>query len=163
MRMFQVADRILAFRDIDGPVRKHLDILAMKKSVLLLGNHIGNPGLLRIEIVPDLLHGVSRIAFFHHRLAFHLTAKRIESSAGIYGSCLHVVLHIVGRKLHIAVFHGHVTIIIQFSLTVCKYLYDRIFCSGKSRALKRTLLLQRRGVDLEQRIRYMQRVFQRLE
>ena len=116
--MLEVTDSILAFCNVDGSVRQHLDVLSVQQTVFLLGYHVGNPGLAGIEVVSHLFHGVLGAAFFHLRLAFDFPRQRVKCSLGIDGSSLHVIFHVVCGKFHVAVLHGHVPIVIYLSLAI---------------------------------------------
>ena len=111
MRIIQVTDSILSFGYVDGTVRHHLYVLAMKESLILLSEHIRDPGLARIEIVTELLHIVGFAALFHHGTSFPLSGKGIQRTAGKYSSGLHVIFHIIRAELHIVIFNGDVTVI----------------------------------------------------
>ena len=52
VRMFTVADGIFSISNVYGIVRHHLDVLAVKNSILLLGNYICDARLPGIEIIP---------------------------------------------------------------------------------------------------------------
>ena len=122
--MFQIADRILSLSDIDRPVRKHLDVFTMQKSVFLLCNHIGDAGFLRVEVISDFLHRICGFALFHHRLSLPFACKSIQSTACINSSGLHIILHIICRKFQIIVLYGDVTIIVNLPLSVGKNFHD---------------------------------------
>ena len=121
MRVFEIADGILSFGYIDGPVRQHLNVLSMQESLFLLRYHVGNAGLTGVEVIPQFLHGVCGIAFFHGRLSLDLTCQRIQCSTGIDGTCIQVIFHVIRAQLHIVILHGNVTVVVDLALSVSKY------------------------------------------
>ena len=58
MRFLAVAYGVFSVRDVDGAVWHHLDVLAVEDTVLLLCHHVGDAGLLGVEVVADLIHAV---------------------------------------------------------------------------------------------------------
>ena len=163
MRIFQIADLVAAILDIDGLIGHHLDVLPVEKTFVLLGEHIGNPGLTRIEIVPEFLHFIRGAAFGHFRLSFPFSGKGVIRTAGKNRPRLHVILHVVRGQFHVSIGDGNIPIIENFALAVGEYFHDGILCRRKSRGFERTLLLQGGGVDLEQGIHPVQGVPKRFD
>ena len=153
MRGVQVAHLIPSVIDIDGLVGHHLDIGTLEQALVLLGDHVRDPGLARIEIVPKFLHLVRGLSFGHFRLADPLAGKGVIGSPGEDGTGLHVIFHVVGRQFHVAVRNGHVAIIKDFALAVGENLDDRVPRLRKGRGVQGTLPLQGGRVDFEKGIR----------
>ena len=158
VRLVEIADRILSACDIDGLVRHHLDLLSMQEAFLLLGNHVGNPGLAGAEIIPQFLHLVCILALLHFRKSLPLLGDGIVCSAGIDGAGLHVIFHEIGREFHVVVFDVDFAVVIYFPLSVGEDLDDRVFRTGECRSIERALLLKGGGVDLEKGIRFVDRI-----
>ena len=164
MRMFEFADRVLSFRDVDRAVRHHLDVLSVEDAVLLCCYHVRDPRLVRVEIVADLLHVEGFAALGHRRLSLPFSREGVESSPREDNSCQHVILHVVGREFHVVVGDCHITIIIHLPLAVGEILTDRILGSGECRkgngALRQKVqrIRPRKGIRPHQRIPDHQRI-----
>ena len=136
MRMLEVADSVLSLGDVYGLVRHHLYVLAVQESLLLLSYHIGDAGLVGVEIVAQLLHGVCGTALLHHRLALDLARKSVQSTPGEHCAGIHVILHIVGAEFHVLVLDGHVSVKENFPLPVAEHLHGGILAGGEGRHLE---------------------------
>jgi len=133
MRVFKVADGIFTFCDVDGFVRHHLDVLAVKYSVILLCDHIRDPGLAGVEVVADLLHVECLAALCHLRLAFPLLRQTVVGASGKDRSCRHVVFHVIRLELNILIGDLHVTPIVHFSLPIGEILAYRVLRARECR------------------------------
>ena len=135
--MFTVTYRISSLLYVYGPVRIHLDILSVQNTFLLLSDHIVDSRLACLEVVPDFLHRVGLASLGHLRLPLERPA-RVPCSPCKDGLRLHIVLHIISGKLHIAVFDGDVTVIVHHPPAVGKVFYDRILRGRECRAVNGT-------------------------
>ena len=138
MGVFQVADGIHAILHVNGAVRHHLDFLSLQQSFRFLRNHVGNPGLLGIEIIPELLHLVGLSALGHLRLPFPLSGRRILDTPCKHGIGQHVEFHVVGRQFHVLIGDGRPSIVVNLALAVRKISDGGIFRFGESRTFQGT-------------------------
>ena len=129
MWMLKVADSVFSMSDVDGFVREHLYVLSVKYSIILLCDHVGNPGLAGIEVVADLLHVEGLVTLGHYRLAFPFMGKGIIGATGEDCPGVHIVLHVVGLELYVLVGDFHIAPIEHLSLPVDEYLPGGVFCS----------------------------------
>lgn len=102
MRMLSVTDRIFTSRYIDGAVRHHVQIVSAKHPVFLLSGHVPDSGLIGLEIIEDVVHGVGLAPLSHLGLAGYHSGS-IRDSGGIDHLTLDIVFHIFRSKFHISV------------------------------------------------------------
>ena len=84
MRLIAVTHGVSSVGYVDRVVRKHLDVLSVKYSILLLGQHVCDPGFLCVEVVPHFLHGVGLGTLLHDWLALDLTVLVLGTSGVKY-------------------------------------------------------------------------------
>ena len=118
-----VADGILAIGDVDGLVWEHLYVLAVEDevaavdvhhvdvAVVLVGDHILDAGLTRIEVIAQLLHIVDFATFRHHGPSLPVGCKGIVYTVCVNHAGGHVIVHPFGGQLHILVFDLYISII----------------------------------------------------
>ena len=111
----------------------------MQYAVVLGGDHVGDPGLAGIEIVPDLLHVVGLVALGHHGPSHPFRGRRVVDAFREHGSGLHVVFHVLRLQLHVLIFDAYVTIIIYESLSVAEILDDGVSGCRERGAFERAL------------------------
>ena len=128
-----VADRILSVFDIDGLVRHHLDALSVQDALVIVGQHVGDEGLVGIEIVPDFLHHIIVLSLLHLRLAFPFTTEGVQRAAGIDDARGHVIFHIIGGQGHVLVLNLHAAVVIDHAFPIGKILYDGIAGGSENR------------------------------
>ncbi|CCX51895.1 unknown [Alistipes sp. CAG:514] len=138
--MLKIADSVLSLGDVDGSVRHHLDVLSVKYAVILPGDHVGDPGLSRVEIVADLLHAESLLALRHLRLPLPLAGKAVVSTSGIDRPRGHVIFHVVCLQLDVLIGDFNLAPVVHLALAVGEILPDGILRSRESRPGERTLL-----------------------
>ena len=148
VRMLQVAHRVHAIPHIDGLVRHHLDFLALQDAFRLPGDHIGDASLLRIEIIAEFVHLVRLAAFRHFRQTFHLAGDEVFPPRGKDGVGFHIILDIIGRKLHILVGDRSTAIIVNHPLPITEVRYDGVFGRRKSRTFQGTFVQDIQGIPL---------------
>ena len=115
-----VTDSVLSMGDVDGLVWEHLYVLAVEDSVILLGYHVGDPGLAGIEVVSDLLHVERLVTLGHHGLAFPCAGKGIIGTSGKDRPGVHVVFHVVGLEFDVLIGDFHITPVEHLTLAVGK-------------------------------------------
>ena len=147
MGMVGIADGVFALGHIDRAVLHHLDVLAVDNAFILGGFHILDAGLAGIEIVVDLLHLVGFAVLGHHRAAHPLFRQAVVDAVGEHGTCIHVVLHIFGCKLHIVVLDGYVAVVVDFALAVGEDFQDGVSRSGEGRCGEGTFAEHLGGVS----------------
>ena len=158
MRMFKVADRILAAFYADGLVCQHLNPGTLQQAFVLLGNHIGDSGLAGIEVIPQLFHLISILALGHFRQTLPFTGQGIKDSGCMDDARLHVVFHVLCLQGHVSIGDGHISVIAALALAVRENIHNRVACGRKSREFKGTVLLHCGRVGLKEGIRPVQRV-----
>ena len=154
MGMFEIADSVFSFCDVDGLVRHHLDVLSMKNPVILLRDHVRDPGLAGVEIVPDLLHVESLPSLSHLRLSLPLLRQAVVGASREDSSGGHVIFHVVGLELDVIIGDLHIAPVVHLTLSVRKILPYGILGSRERRAGQGTLVQQGNGVRPESRIRH---------
>ena len=145
MRFLAVADRIFSVGDVDGLVRHHLYVPSVEDAFRLLGDHVGDPGLSRVEIVAQLLHGIGLSVLLHLRLSYECT-RGVPGSPCIYRLGLQVIFHVVRGELHASVGHGHVPVIVYHPLPVREVLHDGVPCRGECRHVEGALFHEGEGI-----------------
>ena len=138
VRFFAVADSVASVGDVYGLVRKHLDVLSVENTVLLLGQHVRDSGFLGVEVVADLFHSVGLLSFLHHRLALN-DSVLVFCTSGVKDAGIEVIFHVVRGELHVSVCDGYITIVIYKSLAVAEIFYNGVLCCCECRSLKGTL------------------------
>ena len=151
--MFQIADRVFAFGDVDGLVRHHLDVLSVEDAVILFRDHVRDPGLAGVEIVPDLLHVESLSPLSHLRLAFPLLGQTVVGSSREDCPGGHVILHVISLQLDVVVRDLDIAPVVHLALPVREILSDRILRPGECRSGKGTLVQHEQRVSPGCRIR----------
>ena len=126
VRFIGITHGILAIRDIDGTVGEHLDVVPVKDALVVIGGHIGDAGLLGVEVVPHLLHLIPVAALFHHGKPGPFAGLRVLDALGEHFTGIHVVLHVRRCELHVLVGHLDIAVIIDHPLSVGEDLNDGI-------------------------------------
>ena len=116
MRVLEVADRVHAVSHVDGLVRHHLYLLALKDAFGLLCYHVGNAGLPGVEVVIELVHLVCLGAFRHFREALPFSGEGVFLAAGEHGVGVHVVLNVVCGEFHVLVLHRGAAVVVYHAL-----------------------------------------------
>ena len=142
----QVANGVNAVPQVDGLVRHHLDLLTLQEAFRLLGDHVGDAGLLGGEVVAKLIHLICLASFGHFRQAHHFSRRRIRAARGIDGIGEHIVFQIIRRELHILVRYGGAAIIINQASSVPEIRNNGVFGCRKGRTLQRALLKEVQGI-----------------
>ena len=137
--MFGVAHGILALGDVDRIVVHHLYVAAPQYALVLAGDHVADPRLAGVEVVAQLMHVVGLVPLGHLRPAYPLALEAVVSAPGIDRPGLHVVLHVVGRELHVLVLDRHVAVIVYLALSVAEDLDHGIPGRREHRHLERAL------------------------
>ena len=139
VRLIRIADGVLAVGDVDGPVRHHLDVTSVKDTFIVCGGHVGDAGLLRIEVVPHFLHLILVLALFHDGEAAPFSCLRILYALRKDFARSHVILHVSGGQLHVLVGDLDISVVVYHAFTVGEHLDDGILRSGESRLVQGTL------------------------
>ncbi len=129
-----VADRVFALGDVDGLVVHHLYVLSVEYAVVLGGDHVGDAGLARVEVVAHLLHVVGLASLGHFGLPPPRRGRWSHTRPRVDRALVHVVLHVFGGQLHVLVGHAHVAIIIYEAFAVAEVL-DYGVPGGRERGL----------------------------
>ena len=144
VRMFGVADRVLAARDVDGLVGHHLELFADQLAFLLLRGHVLDAGLAGLEVVVHLVHLVAFAAGGHHGAPRHLVGDGVGRTFGVDNVEFGVVGHVVGLEFHVLVFGGDVAEIIDD--VVLDVLHHGVAGRGEGRTVNHALGLNDEGV-----------------
>ena len=139
VRLIRIADGVLAVGDVDGPVRHHLDVPSVKDTLIVCGGHVGDAGLLRIEVVPHFLHLILVLALFHDGEAAPFSSLRILYALRKDFARGHVILHVSGGQLHVLVGDLDISVVVYHAFSVSEHLYDGILRAGESRLVQGTL------------------------
>ena len=124
--MLKVTDGVHAVTHVDGLVRHHLDLLALKYALGLLGDHIGDACLAGVEVVVKLVHLVSLGAFRHFREALPFTREGVFLAPGIHGVGIHVILYVVCGELHVLVLDRSAAVIVDHASAAGKIRDDGV-------------------------------------
>ena len=154
MRMVGVADGVFAMGEVDGLVLHHLDVAPVQDAVLVVREHVLDAGLARIEVVAHLVHVVGRRALLHHGTADPFALQGVVHAAGEHDPVVHVVLHVVGRELHVLVFHAGLAVVVDQAPAVGEVADHRVRRVREGGTVQRTLAQQGHGVHPAQRIHH---------
>ena len=146
VRLLQVTDRVNALGEVDGLVRHHLDVLALQQAFALLGDHVGDAGLLGVEVVAEFVHFIRLAVFGHFGQAFPFSGGGVLAAAREDGVGLHVVLNVVCREFHVLVAHRGAAVVVDLALTVGEIRDDGVLGGGEGRFFQGTLAQQVQGV-----------------
>ena len=132
--MVQIADSIFALGDIDRLVSHHLQVLTMKDTLLLLGDHIFDSRLPRFEVIIYVVDIVRLSVHRHHRSGQNVSEGVLQTRSK-YGLFVDIIGHIVCLYPHISIIHLHTAVVIDhlvrpreiFDGGVLRLREDRIF------------------------------------
>ena len=158
MGMVVVADRVFAVGEVDGVVVHHLDVAPVQDALVVVRDHVLDPGLLGVEVVAHLLHVVGLVALGHDRPAVPFAGEAVIDAAGEHGPGVHVVLHVVGGQLHVLVLHRRGAVVVDEPVAVGEVADHGIRRIGEGRHLERALAQQGHGVGLAQGVHVSERI-----